>query len=82
MAWLEEQQNQPSRSDHYLMRIALEVRRVLMNNPNKVQLKDMQIEFETGEKKEPTKEDIKKSSQASRSRWRGMFNRALGRKSG
>lgn len=46
MAYLGEEWNQPDRSDHYLMQIAMEVRRVLHKNPSSVKLDDMKIPFD------------------------------------
>lgn len=44
--WLEGEWHRPNRSDYYAMRTALEVRRVLMSNPNLVQIKDMKVRFD------------------------------------
>ena len=46
VAWLEEQWQHPDRSDHYLMQIACEVRRVLASQPGKIMPSDFQIKFE------------------------------------
>ena len=43
--WLDSQWNEPSLTDHYLMQIATEVRRVLSKNPNDIKLDDFKIEF-------------------------------------
>lgn len=43
--WLDDEWNTPTRTDHYLMQIAQEVRRVLRKNPNKIKLKQFAIEF-------------------------------------
>jgi len=44
-AWLNEQWNHPSLSDHYLMQIAAEVRRVLSRKPNEIKLEHFNLKF-------------------------------------
>lgn len=46
-AYLEDEWNQPSRTDYYLMRIALEVARKLATHPERIQLKDFKLDFTT-----------------------------------
>ena len=43
--WLKHEFNTPSRSDHYLMTIACEVRRVLSKNPNSINADDFRLTF-------------------------------------
>ncbi len=43
--WLDEEWDKPSRSDNYLMQIAMEVERVLSKNPNKIQMKSKLLKF-------------------------------------
>ena len=45
IAWLDEQWGKPSRSDNYLMQIAVEVQRVLSKSPNSIQLKHKLLRF-------------------------------------
>ena len=45
IAWLDEQWNKPSKTDSYLMQIAMEVDRVLSNNPNSIQMKHKLLKF-------------------------------------
>lgn len=43
--WLKGDWNNPSRSDHYQMQTACEVRRVLSSEPNKIQSEQFKIPF-------------------------------------
>ena len=63
MAWLEENLNDPERSDFYLMQIAQEVRRVLSKKPNKIKLKDFRIKFT------PKVENVTSAMQKSKQVW-------------
>lgn len=45
MAWRQLEWNRPSRTDHYLMQIALEVRRVLAKRPAMYKLMQFIIDF-------------------------------------
>ena len=56
--WLGEEWNRPSRTDVYLMQIALEVRRVLSSKPGEMKLQDMTIPFKIVKPK--TKEQLEK----------------------
>ena len=49
MAWLDMQWNNPDLICHYLMQVAMEVRRLFRKNPNAVHLKHMKIPFESRE---------------------------------
>ncbi len=51
-AWAEEEWNKPSRSDHYLMQIALKVIQANAKNPEFVDLDKMKIKFATDEEDE------------------------------
>jgi hypothetical protein len=67
--------NNPSRSDHYLMRIACEIVRGQVKEPNKVHLDQMKIEFVP--KKVLTPEEIieeqKRQAAISQSMWFGVL---------
>lgn len=79
MRYFKEELNQPSRSDHYLMQIAQEVKRVLSKKPSKIKLKDFTLTFgKTQEKPSLTKEE---KTVESKSYW-GLLKSAntLGRK--
>lgn len=43
--WRRRQWNRPSRSDHYLMQIAMQVRRVLAKHPKKIKLEHFKVPF-------------------------------------
>ncbi len=45
MSWLELEWNRPDRTDHYLMQIAVEIRRVLSKNPSSHKLEHLLIKF-------------------------------------
>ena len=73
LAWLGEQWNQPSRSDNYLMQIALRIQQAIESfrkRPRNVYLKEQRIEFrqEPAETK-PVKEVPKPSADYAKSVW-------------
>lgn len=47
LKWLGDQWNKPSRGDHYLMQLDCTVKRLLAEHPDRVQLKDSQLRFES-----------------------------------
>lgn len=63
----------PSRTDHYIMQVAQEVRRVLSKRPNSIKLSDMKITFKGGEEKPTSKEQ---ASAWAKQRWMGMIGMA------
>ena len=65
-AWLDEQWNRPSRSDHYLMGVGCEVRRANARNPAAVQLSHLKITFERVESARPMSDQ---QIAASKARW-------------
>lgn len=68
--WLDHQWNKPDRTDHYLMQIAREVRRVLSTKPNDIQSSDFKIEFETvNDSKNSRKPTRTEAANASKARW-------------
>ena len=69
LLWEEEEWNQPSRSDHYLMQIACEVRRVLSGKPNLIQPHIFRLKFRTDNV--PSKAQVG-SSKARWFRWVGL----------
>lgn len=76
MQYLDNQWNQPSRSDHYLMQLAAEVHRVpyaFGKKNSKVQTKDKQIKFitPTRKPKQPlSQERIDEITRQAKARWR------------
>lgn len=71
-AWLDEQWNQPSRSDQYLMQIAMEVRRVLSKKPNVIQLDHFKLKFQSTEAKPTPKLSVAELTKQSIARWCGF----------
>lgn len=76
MCWLEKQWNKPSRSDHYLMRVAQRVLQSQSTKPQKVDLDDQKVSFTLVKKKteEETVESKKEKSKYSKSIWTGLVN--------
>lgn len=64
-AWLDEQWGRPSRSDVYAMQTACEVRRVLSDDPNKHQIKDMVLQFDRGAAGKQAQDGAERSSHVS-----------------
>lgn len=64
VAYLEEEWNTPSRTDHYLMRIASEIRRGNVRHPGKVKEEHFQIRFKRQVKKPVSPEDVESSKRA------------------
>lgn len=60
LAWIEENWNDPDRSDYYLMQIAQEIRKVMSKKPKNIKLDHLKIKF-------GMKEDLQKK-QADRSK--------------
>ncbi len=77
MRYLDELWDQPSRTDNYLMQIALEVKRVLMKRPEKVKLSDFLLKF-TNKRKPLGKTAKKQADQTTKSKWLGLVG--LGKK--
>lgn len=68
LAWIEESWSIPDRTDHYLMQIAQEVRRVLSKSPNRIQMKDFEVKFVSKDRK-VTAQEKEKSVRTSKSTW-------------
>lgn len=69
MAYLDEQWNQPNRTDHYLMQIARDVKRVLSRHPGKIQLDDSKLTFE--QKADKPKQTKEQAAAVSKAAWMG-----------
>lgn len=80
LAWLDEQWNQPSRNDQYLMQIAMEVRRVLSKKPNAIELDHFKLEFGTTEVKPVLKLTRAQLAKQSIARWCGLVGLTRKRK--
>jgi len=74
-AWLDEQWNHPTRSDHYLMQIAQEVRRVLAKDKREIKLEHFKLPFKRAEKRAPEDPATKKAriTAWSKARWFGIL---------
>ena len=71
MAWLEMEQERPSRSDWYAMQTAAEVRRSRLKDPNSLKISDMKLK---ASRPEPVKAITKEEAVAqARSRWFGFL---------
>lgn len=68
LAWLERDMSEPSRTDHYLMQIAQEIRRVLSKRPNAIKMEHFKIQFKR--EKPMTPEERMASSKRS---WFGLL---------
>jgi hypothetical protein len=72
MAWLDEELNNPSRTDWYLMQIAAEVRKSVVKDPSSVKLPSMKLKSSSPEPAKPiTREE---ATARSKSRWFGMLS--------
>jgi hypothetical protein len=74
MVWLENEWNNPSRNDHYLMQIIVEIRRIFAKNPASVTMPQAKLKFinKDDEKPEPTEAEIAYATMQAKSRW-GML---------
>jgi hypothetical protein len=70
-AWLEMQWNKPTKTDHYLMQIAVEVRRVLAKDPRKIKLDDARLEFSKPGDKKKVPEEV--AGAMAMGKWLGSF---------
>lgn len=68
--WFALEQNRPSRSDHYLMNIAAEIRRGNVKNPRAVKLDHFKIPFERKRRRPMTKEE---ATAIAKARWGAMI---------
>jgi len=76
--WLRDQWNQPSLTDHYLMNLMAEVRRIFAKNPRQVKAEDFKLKFifeaiEPVDAKLSPEERKKKAAAMSKARWLGMM---------
>ena len=71
MNWLDAEWEKPSRSDNYLMQIAMEVARVLSNKPKLYNLKNYRLTWKKDKPKQP-KLSKKEAARISKARWFGM----------
>ena len=71
LEWLQEEQNNPSASDYYLMSIAAEVRRSVVKQPSSVKLDDFRIQFKAGPTPPP---DPTIAAAQAKALWRARLN--------
>jgi len=81
LEWLAAQNNEPSRSDFYLMQIAAEVRRVLHKTPNSVKTDDFQLKFSAVEES-ITETNAKQRANKSKSFFGSLISMATRKKKG
>lgn len=72
--WMNLQQNVPDKTDHYLMQIACEVRRVLAKHPRQIKIEDFKLTFSNQANKHPKALTKEGKIEASKSMWLGMMN--------
>lgn len=73
MAWLDEEEDRPSRADWYAMQIAAEIRRTRVKDPGKVSINDMKLKMEAP-KPPPLPTTREEAAAMAKSRWAGMLN--------
>ena len=64
VAWLKAQRNIPDRHDWYLMALTCEVRRILSKEPNRIKIKDFQLQFKEEKTEKPRAERTLEERQA------------------
>jgi len=69
LAWLNMEWEKPSLSDHYLMQIAQEVRRVLSKKPKNIKLDDFEIKWVPKKTLEQTKKEKEAAVKSSKRSW-------------
>lgn len=76
LAWLDLQWNLPSRQDHYLARIAAEIRRVpfaVWGRSPQIEAKDFLLKFlPAGQSGSLSEEEQRRADMASKARWYAM----------
>lgn len=81
MEFFLQERQQPSKTEYYLMRIAMEVQRVLSKDPKKIKLNDFKLSFDV--KDEDPKERKRKQRQKmeqSKAAWLGSVGIKKGKK--
>ena len=78
LKWLDEQSENPSIHEHYLMQIACEVRRVLSKKPADVHLDHFKLKFKRQTPSKP--ETQEEAASKAKSKWLSMLG--LGKKHG
>lgn len=78
--WLDQQWNEPSRTDNYLMQIAQEIRRVLHKHPERVKLDLFKILFEWRKRSVQPKITKEEATKRSKARWLGFLGMGVKRR--
>lgn len=68
-AWLNEQFNEPSRTDYYLMQLSCEVRRILNKHPNRVKTDQFKLKFKYKEGKATDIQTREQKIQSTKNLW-------------
>ncbi len=74
--WIQQQWNEPSRTDHYLMHLIAEVRRSYVKEAGKVKASDMRIQFIFAKQEDQPPVDPKAAVKMSKSIWLGRMQTA------
>lgn len=77
--WLDAEWSHPSRSDHYMMQVATEVRRVLSKNPNGIKIKDFRLTFGESGERERKKISEKELAEQTKQSWAAYLGAKLGK---
>lgn len=67
--WLENEENNPNRTDYYLMQIAAEMRRSWIKNKNGIKLEKFKIKFGRADAKEPVKMTKEQAAAIEKAKW-------------
>lgn len=68
LEWIEREWNEPSRTDHYLMQLAAEIRRSNVKNPQSVKMDHFKIKFERKAKALPVNQGM--TTKMTKARWK------------
>lgn len=71
--WLDQQWNKPSRTDHYLMQIAMEVRRPNVKGSKNLKMKDFVIKFTSQDGRVGSKLSKEQATAFSKAKWLSAF---------
>jgi hypothetical protein len=72
-AWLDEEWNRPSRSDHYQMQTAMVVAQANAKSPKKVKFKHYKLDFGPAGRKKRPKMTREQAAAHSKAKWLGIM---------
>ena len=75
LEWLDEQWNRPDRRDHYLMQVALEVRRTI--SKRRLGLDDFRLRSHKEREKRGLQLSREQAAAVSKARWCGLMTRPI-----